>query len=346
MREIHGINPRLIYPNSGVSFDLPRFCSVEMQQARAMNKIAKRNMYQIYSNRVPPKATSGDIERLTAMDYDSTQRRAVWIDPKTFKPYYLLKENSSENLNELRVLDGDGTYLKNITVKPNDVILCDLSEGDKAITNILDVNFNHSDLMGTCACSYNPFSNYTIYKINKDDELIEMTKELPKTTSCVVFSYGIFRPTDSAKTGKEIEREVLDEIEKLPPVAKGYLSNMRDLSGKVRTLACAGNTPNELNSMLLKTGIEGVGGLNSAGVVDSLSGSRSSYFTQHYEPFVYPIKTTVDGVNITGMRGTDIMLPHDYQEDQYLGKFRGTSFSTPVRAAKLALDGMMRGCGL
>ena len=108
LREIHGINPKLTYP----SFDLPRFCSVEMQQARAMNKIAKRNMYQIYSNRIPPKATSEDIKRLSATDYDSAQRRAVRIDSKTLKPYYLLKENSSDNIHELRVLNKEGVYLK------------------------------------------------------------------------------------------------------------------------------------------------------------------------------------------------------------------------------------------
>ena len=178
-------------------------------------------------------------------------------------------------------------------MKPNDVILCDLSEGDKTVTEILGADFKHSDLMGACACSYNPFSNYTIYKINKDDELIEMTKELPKTTSCVAFSYGIFRPADWSTTGKEIGREVLDEMAKLPPIAKMYLKNMRNLSGKSRTLACAGNSSNELNSMLINTGIEGVGGLNNIGAVDALSGSRSSYFTQHYEPFIYPIKTTI-----------------------------------------------------
>ena len=46
------------------------------------------------------------------------------------------------------------------------------------------------------------------------------------------------------------------------------------------------------------------------------------------------------------MKGTDLLIPHNYDENMYLGKIRGTSFSTPVRAAKLALDDIMRGCGV
>lgn len=345
IKEIHGINPRGKNETTGVFEDLPRFCSVEMQQARNMNKVAKRNLYQIYSNRVPKNATAGDIERLTAMDYDSSQMRAVWINPKDFKPYYLLKENTADNVHELKILNSDGVHIKDVEVKPKEVILCDLSEGDKTITPILGHNFNHSDLMGSVASSYNPFANYSIYKFNNDDEILELVKDLPENVSCVAMSFGTFLPMNFDRPGKEIEKNICKNLKKCSGEKK-FLAELKKLSNATRVLMCAGNDGNELNTFLLKTGFEGVGGLNKLGMVDQLSGSKSSYFTQHYEPFVYPIKTTADGVNITGLRGTDILLPHELEENISLGRVRGTSFSTPVRAAKIALTNMMTELGL
>ena len=40
----HGINPTLTYPLSGKTFNLPRFGTVEMAQARQMNKIVTREI--------------------------------------------------------------------------------------------------------------------------------------------------------------------------------------------------------------------------------------------------------------------------------------------------------------
>lgn len=345
IKEIHGINPRMKNKTTGAFEDLPRFCSVEMKQARCLNKIAKRNLYQIYSNTIPPKASADDVARLTAMDYNSSQMRAVWINPKDFKPYYILKENESENLHELKVLNSDGTPVKNIKVKPKDVILCDLAEGDKHVTTILGCDFNHSDLMGAVASAYNPFANYSIYKFKNDEEILELVKELPENISCVAMSFGTFLTQNFDRPGKEIEKSICKNMEKCRE-EKRFLSELKKLSKATRVFMCAGNDGNELNTFLLKTGFEGVGGLNNLGLVDELSGSKCSYFTQHYEPFQYPIKTTVDGVNISGLIGTDILLPNDCTENIKIGQVRGTSFSTPVRAAKIALTDIMTELGI
>ena len=345
IKEIHGINPRMKNKTTGDFEDLPRFCSVEMNQAKNLNIISKRNLYQIYSNRVPKNASAKDIDRLMAMDYNSTQKRAVWINPKDLKPYYILKENEGESVHELKILNSDGINIRNVKIKPKEVILCDLSEGDKRITAILGCNFNHSDLMGTVASSYNPFANYSIYKFNNDEEILELVKELPENVSCVAMSFGTFLPQNFDKPGKEIEKTICKNLSKCPEERR-FLAELKKLSKATRVLMCAGNDGNELNAFLLKTGFEGVGGLNKQGIVDVLSGSRNSYFTQHYEPFSYPIKTTKDGVNISGLRGTDILIPHDHNENISLGQVRGTSFSTPVRAAKIALTDMMSEFGL
>ena len=43
------------------------------------------------------------------------------------------------------------------------------------------------------------------------------------------------------------------------------------------------------------------------------------------------------------MKGTDIELDADIPDGTFLGTIKGTSFSTPVRAAKLSLNEMMQG---
>ena len=119
---------------------------------------------------------------------------------------------------------------------------------------------------------------------------------------------------------------------------------LSDLTSKTRFLTGAGNSGEDVVSLyLMKTGCEGVGGLNKIGEPDICSSSRNLTLTQHYEPFSFNITTTKEGINITGLKGTDIEYPTDLPEGQYLGKNSGTSYSTPIRAAKLALNKMMEG---
>ena len=151
-QEIHGINQKLEYPRSGKSFELPRFISVEMQQAQMMNRIAKNREYQLYSNMIPSKATGEDLKRLTSESMEESYNRAIWINPKTLKPYYLLGEGEDKNGNvHLRILDKDGQFVKNAKVKQKEVILTDLLEGMNHITQIADVDFVHTDFIDILA---------------------------------------------------------------------------------------------------------------------------------------------------------------------------------------------------
>lgn len=344
-QNIKGINPKLIYPHTGKSFDLPRFISTEMQEARTMNKNAKHNDYIFYSNTIPPKATKTDIIKLTDDEY--TYKRAIWINPKDSKPYYLIEngEESNGNIN-LRILNKDGEFVKNAQIKPKEIILTDLDKGLKLNTEILGYNFTHTDFITTLATRFNPFANYQIFHINRDSDIIKLKKYIKNETSCISCSYGIYHyKSDIAKTGKEIQTKLWTELKKHEPNEIKLLETLKELSNKTRILASSGNDGKEkVAGLLMKTGFEGVGGLNYKGLVDSNSSSRNSLFTQHYEPYDFNIIKTENGINISGLKGTDIFL--DTEENiasgKYLGTIRGTSYSTPIRAAKIALNEMMK----
>lgn len=343
---IRGINPKLIYPKTGKSFDLPRFISPEMKEARAMNKIAKHNDYIFYSNRIPPKATPEDIIKLTDDNY--TYKRAVWINPKDSKPYYLLENGEEPNGNiNLKILNKDGEFVKNTQVKPREIILTDLDKGLKINTEILGYNFNHTDFITILATRFNPFANYQIFHINNDSDISKLKKYIKPETSCISCSYGVYHyKSDIAKTGKEIQNKLLSELKKHEPNEISLLENLKELSKKTRILTSSGNDgKDKVAGLVLKTGFEGVGGLDHKGLVDSNSSSRNSLFTQHYEPYNFNIIKTENGINISGLKGSDIIL--DCEQNiplgKYLGSIRGTSYSTPIRAAKIALNEMMNG---
>ncbi len=343
---IHGVNPKLIYPPSGKSFEFPRFISPEMQQTRILNKIAKCNEYQKLSNSTPLKATKDDFIRLTDDEY--TYQRAVWINPKDRKGYFLLQDGNDTKGNiNLRILNQDGKYLKNATVKPKEVILTDLAGGLKQNTEVLDMNFTHTDIIEILASRFNPFANYKVIHIYRDNDILQLSKLVNKNTSCVSASYGVYhQKSDLVKTGAEIKQHLLQELKNHSPNEIKLFENLKQLSAKTRVLASSGNDgKEEIAGLLLDTGFEGVGGLDYKGCVDSSSGSRNSIFTQHYEPYRFNIIKTQNGINISGLRGTDFKIETNeaIPVGKYLGYVAGTSYSTPVRAAKIALNDMMEG---
>lgn len=114
---------------------------------------------------------------------------------------------------------------------------------------------------------------------------------------------------------------------------------------RTRMLYSAGNDGNGyVNTILAHNGIEGVGGLDKNGQISKHSSSADKLFTQHYEQYSFLVTLTDGGVNITGLRGTDYPLRHKKApEGLEIQIISGTSFSAPIRAAKIALNDMMQG---
>lgn len=352
-QKIHGVNPKLTYPPSGKSFDLPRFSSVEMQMARVMNRIAIHNDYVTRSKKVFKSKTvlESDLKRLTSETIEDSYKRAFWINPKDNKGYHLLDEGlTKDGKQKLRILNEQGEFVKNAEVLPKTVVLSDIKEGQNIpIIKSGDTVLNHTDIINICARRFNPFARYKTVPVDLNgqgakvfDEIID---KVDNNTTCAALSYANIVQLETAKApGKPLKNFIQNYLKNEATDDYEAQKGLEKLAKKTRVLAGAGNRgENAINSFLSHQGVEGVGGLHDWGVVHPDSSSRNSIFTQHYEPFDYRVKTTNEGINITELSGTDYPLKFSHEPGSFLGVINGTSFATPVRAAKLALNEMMEG---
>ncbi len=347
-QEIHGIVPTLTYPPTGKKFELPRFCSIEMQQARIMNKIAIKNEYVRRSNCPGKKTTPEDLERLSSLSAEASKNRAVWINPKDNKAYYLLKEGETKKGNiNLRILNQDGEFVKNAEIKPKTVILTDLAEGSTEQTSKF---LTHTELINTIAERYNPFAKYKTVSLDLNkkgtNEINKLYRVVDNNTSCISMSFADIiggKGFDRAH-GEAVKDMVLGYMDTVAPKQLKTEESFNKLAKKTRILVgSASSGKNTINTYLAQKNLEGVGGLDSRGKIPPCISSRNSIFTQHYEDFEFLVYTTEEGLNITGLRGTDFPIKHNLGPHKYVETIAGTSFSAPIRSAKLALNEMMEG---
>ncbi len=419
----HGINPTISYPPSGKVYELPRFCTQEMQQARKLNQIALRQIKQPISSSFP-KATAEDLKRLTSETVEDSFSRVQWTNPKDGKVYNLLKQSeTADGKCLIRILDQEGAFVKEATITPKRIVMID-AKTECYPFNLKDAS--HCDVVYTYLRRNNPFAKINGFNVTGEGVIFEMGSYVGEKTNIVdsnklirAFQYltkeikngnipdyitvsigNEFNPQKGLKTGK-LELEVLKAFQELCSTAKG----------KTRILFSAGNDGKHMLNAYLTTDVaEGVGALSYTGKLTGFSASRNSRYTQHYEQGVFQIKKTKYGLNVTGQPGTDILfykgtkeellVRKDYlttQKTVIVKKLRkcdrlksidsrehfwrhldrlheistkynkdlrdieseiasiektlkiineevsGTSFSTPVRTAKLALNDMMEG---
>ena len=170
---IHGINPLAIDNNTGKSVELPRFCSVEMLQARTMNKIAvqqsKNPIIRAYT-----KASSEDLKRLTSETIGDSFARAEWTNPKDGKIYNILKEGETEDGKILvKILDSEGGFIKNAKLTPKTILIPD------NYSEILPFyRIPHGDIVLTYARRNNPFAKYV--RLSVTNRELEAHEDLAK----------------------------------------------------------------------------------------------------------------------------------------------------------------------
>ena len=309
--QIHGINPSLKYETSGKYFELPRFSSVEMQQARMMNKIAIRQI-KTPVNRKYEKATVQDYKRLTSEAIEDTYSRVEWTNPKDGKTYNLIKQGMTDDGKiKVRILDAEGAFIKEAELTPKNIIILDNFQEQ---TRFFDLS--HGDLVSVYARRYNPFANYI--KIQKDltsPDLhadINAVKEAIKRKGkidYISFSYSI--NVKGVKSHKVKISQLPDRMQKLIKQDSSRLDNIKD----ARILCSAGNSnsqesaKNITNHLLVsQERIEGVGALSNSGKIADFSASRNSEITQHYELGEFVPRLTPYGINVTGLKGTDIEI--------------------------------------
>ena len=309
--QIHGINPSLKYETSGKYFELPRFSSVEMQQARMMNKIAIRQI-KTPVNRKYEKATVQDYKRLTSEAIEDTYSRVEWTNPKDGKTYNLIKQGMTDDGKiKVRILDAEGAFIKEAELTPKNIIILDNFQEQ---TRFFDLS--HGDLVSVYARRYNPFANYI--KIQKDltsPDLhadINAVKEAIKRegkADYISFSYSI--NVKGVKSHKVKISQLPDRMQKLIKQDSSILDNIKE----ARILCSAGNSnsqesaKNITNHLLVsQERVEGVGALSNSGKIADFSASRNSEITQHYELGEFVPRLTPYGINVTGLKGTDIEI--------------------------------------
>lgn len=365
----HGINPTLTYEATGKTFALPRFISQEMQQARKLNQIAIRQIKQPV-NPSFPKAIVEDLRRLTSNAIEDSYSRVQWANLRDGKIYNLLKQGeTADGKNIIRILDQDGALVKEVAIKPKEIGIIDnfgfMPKGEiypEVLASPYGRPYGHGEIVRIFAQRNNPFANYTYIDIGhavcsndpiRISEAIKSSELLKKKYDFLSISMGSEYNLENARTLSE----QIGILKQKRPQMNVFDQFIATSSKDTRVLVAAGNGGKNRATGLYQGNIEHVGALSPQGTLSKFSASRNSYFTQHYElgeygkKLVYNSEGQAIGVNITGVPGSDlrIKLPKGKSpSDVYLWEiplecYSGTSFSTPTRAAKLALNDMMEG---
>lgn len=307
-----------------------------------------------------PKATPEDLKRLTSLKMEDTYKRTTWTNPKDNKVYHLLEEGRTKDKVKVRILDKDGAFVKTAELTPKNIVIFDVFFSLRG--------FSHGEMMETFVKRFNPFAN--VERLEHKKGLVDFVKyrrrlpleleikrfeelnkkmEKGKKVDYVSISEVYLVDTEDVmhKTGKEQQEYVAQSrcIKELRPLLSSIMSKGS------RILEAAGNDNNfakELVSdQLAIDGIEGVGSLVKGKIAPD-SCSRNSVFTQHYEKrnyrptIVKDKKGNILGINVTGRPGAEI--PMNWKTKNLPGRTcGGTSYATPVRVAKLALNDMMEG---
>ena len=308
--EIHGINPKIIYPPTGKEIKLPRFSSVEMIEARQMNKAA---IHQIRTPiiRTYPKATKQDLQRLTSQTLEDSYSRVEWTNPKDGKIYNLLKQGETQDGNIIvRILDNEGQFIKDAEIKPKTILIPDNYEEPTTFFGL-----SHGDMSLIYAKRNNPFAQYVKLPITSKDFVnrneftkIENYLKDGNDADFISCSFGVpvylSKKANFSKRLKELNDCDYDKL----------------ITENRRILFSAGNANSDTYDKISQISnkylsendkVEGVGALNhKLGKIAHFSESRNSEVTQHYELGEYYPTLTKYGINITELPGTDIPFPN------------------------------------
>lgn len=284
-----------------------RFVSEEMKTARAMNKIATMQVKAPHVPRTYAQASAEDLKRLTSTTIEDSFSRVEWVNPKDGKVYNILKQGETKDGKvAVRILNENGGFVKEAELTPKVIGIPD------TYIDSCEFGLSHGELVELFAKRNNPFARYFRFEVTdgtqcsekKLDQVLDYIKTHGKLDylSC---SFGQSVAVQKKITpANHFMRQVLEEQSVLDKIKK---------SG-TRVLCAADNASNvseakSLSNRLLviNQGAEGVGSLNpKTGKISDFSCSRNSSLTQHYEVGEFTPTLTPNGVNITGLSGTDI----------------------------------------
>lgn len=284
---------------------LPRFSSPEMVMARTLNKVAIKGAKapKVFTY---PKAPPQDLKRLTSNTLKDSYSRVTWTNPKDGKIYHILKESELPDGNiAIRILNEDGSFLKNASIKPEKIIVIDDFEQNKMSI----YGISHGEIVTTFLRRNNPFAQIETINTGLVDtmnpEFIEPFKQiLQRIKSGEKIDYiSCSKGAICYSTGKDMR----GKFPQFQPITDVADSGTRVLFASGNSIDNPTGTANQM--LLLADKIEGVGSLSpQTHKLSKFSSSRNSFFTQHYEVGEHYIRPTEYGANITGLQGTDIVI--------------------------------------
>lgn len=346
---IHGINPRLSYKNSSNFFDFPRFFSQEMKEARSMNKIALNDI-DLFFDKSFKNADSNDLKMLKDCSSEASFARVRWVNPKDNKAYFLLKDGDSVNgMQSIRILDSTGKFIKNAAIKKEKIIIFEL-ESDNKFKDIN--NLKHSDITSIFVKRFNPFADIKVclWKDNfdVDKNLLNFIDSSVSAISCAFSSdvqvnkLSVYKKLYNRIFNKKSNFNPNELSKKLDSLISAEERKLDNIPSHIRIFMASGNDgKNTYNKYLTLNRVEGVGSLSDKKKISDFSGSRNSYFTQHYERGEFPVIQLPDGFMFTGTG--DIDVPYKSDKFKLINNLEGTSFAVSIRAAKVLLNQMMEG---
>lgn len=337
-----------------------RFAATIGKVTRQLNKIAIQSTKADAMVYTYPKATPEDLQRLTSKSIKDSYKRVTWTNPEDNKVYHILEEGRKNGKVQVRILDKDGAFVKNAELTPKKIVIFDSFFSPRG--------FTHGEMMETFVKRFNPFADVERLEHKKGwIENIKYRGKLPMHLELKRFQ----ELSEQMEKGKQVdyisvsEANLLNATDVIGKSGKtqqaymaqsGYIEGLRPVFEKImskgtRIFEASGNENTYakylVSDRLAIEGVEGVGSLKNGKIAQD-SCSRNSVFTQHYEQRDYKVRLSKDkngnilGLNVTGLSGTDIPLTWKTKKlgERNIG---GTSYATPVRVAKLALNDMMQG---
>lgn len=341
-----GINPTLTYPPTGKTFALPRFCSVEMRQARQMNKIASQQI-KAPVNSTFSKASAEDLRRLTSETIEDSYSRVQWTNPKDGKVYNLLKQGETEDGKVLiRILDQDGAFIKEAELTPKKIIIMDdFSSGKNIIqdSSTMFETMTHGDIVSLLAKRHNPYANIELIDINSGNhsktvqnfysQFEKLQKRIDSGEKIDFLSLSLGIPKKNKECAEILKKLNITPFELKTSAVSFNHPNITSYpasafayrnKGNIRIIQGSANAgKNNTNIWLTYPEIEGCGSLNPyTGKIANFSASRNSLYTQHYENGIFEFIPKPNGLSLTGKYNIDVQLKPELKDtvSKYIGK--------------------------
>ncbi len=313
-----------------------------------MNRLAVHNIRKGIDTSFS-KASQGDLEILR----NNEIRKYIYQNPESGKTYHLIhKETDSKGNVILRILNNEGMFLQEASIAPKTIaIIDDFSNKSHSISFL-----KHGEIVQKFLEAYNPCIKLLRYdggslgnpnidnrKVNAALEDILKRINLGEKIDFLNCSFGIEKPLTlfEINTNKRIGLEKTNRIKvKSFGFYHDKIRHDNITSKGTRILCSAGNDgKDKFNLQTILFSSEGVGALNKEGDIADFSASRFYKGVQHYEQGIFDFIKRKNGVNITGTSGIDVKYPPELLRfmNSVPCLIKGTSYSSPIRTAKLAL---------